>query len=864
MAPLPRVSTGINGLDEILNFLRMGDNVVFQVDNIEDYQRFVDPYVHDAISKRQVVVYMHFASHKPLFEHGQQGIKIYELNAHSGFELFSTQVHNIVREEGRDVFYVFDCLSDLLMAWATDLMIGNFFVITCPYLFELNTVAYFSILRSRHSFKTVARIRETTQVLLDVYSHEGKLCVHPLKVWQRYTPTMFLPHIMEQDKFVPILNSADAASFFSYLTDTNSASGQRNLDYWDHIFQQATDLLTDPSAVAERQEMVETLSRVLIGREKRMLSLVKEYFVLEDLVEIKKRLIGTGFIGGKSVGMLLARNILRKDTTTDWAEHLEVHDSFYIGSDVFYSYVVQNGWWKLLMEHKTEEGYFESAKILKSRMLEGTFPEEVKEQFQLMLEYFGQSPIIVRSSSLLEDAFGNAFAGKYESYFCPNQGTPEQRYERFEDAVRKIFASAMNVDALTYRLQRGLGSSDEQMALLVQRVSGSHRRHYFFPGLAGVGLSYNTFVWQKGMDPKAGMLRIVFGLGTRAVNRVENDYPRIVALDVPLVKPYSKQEDLRRFSQREVDLLNLEENNFQTLPVSEVLHEELIPHLELIAVRDNAAEEYMRSLGRNAQESWVLTFDELLSTTPFARVMSKMLKKLEQVYRYPVDIEFTVNFNAEGKAKVNLLQCRPFQTKGHYTRVEIPEKISKAKILLRQDANFMGGSVYLSIARLIYIDPHGYTKLTLSEKYEIARLVGRLNKQINKREEIPTILFGPGRWGTTTPAMGVPVTFSEINNVAAIAEIAYSDGSLIPDLSFGTHFFQDLVEMDIFYMAIYPEKENVIFNKAWLERQPNVLKDLLPEDKKYVDVVRVCDVKTKDLRLLSDIVTQQMICFAQK
>jgi hypothetical protein len=549
--------------------------------------------------------------------------------------------------------------------------------------------------------------------------------------------------------------------------------------------------------------------------------------------------------------------------TIDWSEHLELHDSFYIGSDIFYSYIVQNGWWKLLMEHKTEEGYFEKAKVLKGKMLHGTFPEEIKEQFQLMLEYFGQSPIIVRSSSLLEDAFGNAFAGKYESYFCPNQGSPEQRYERFEESVRKIFASAMNVDALTYRLQRGLGRQDEQMALLVQRVSGSHRRHYFFPDLAGVGLSYNTFVWQKGMDPKAGMLRIVFGLGTRAVNRVENDYPRIVALDVPLTKPYAKQEDMQRFSQREVDLLDLKENDFRSLAVSEVLNEDLEARLDLIAIRDTGAAEYMRSLGRSAPDVWILTFDELLSTTPFATTMSGMLRKLEQIYRYPVDIEFTVNFDAQSKAKINLLQCRPFQTKGHYSRVEIPEKINKSKIFLKQDANFMGGSVYLSIARLIYIDPQGYARLSLSEKYDIARLVGKLNKQIHKREEMPTILFGPGRWGTTTPAMGVPVTFSEINNVAAIAEIAYQDGSLVPDLSFGTHFFQDLVEMDIFYMAIYPEKENVIFNKAWLERQPNILKDLAPEDKQYADVVRVCDVRAKDLRLLSDIVNQKMICFVQ-
>jgi len=267
MTPYTRVSTGIKGLDEILSYLQMGDNVVLQVDDIEDYKKFVDPYVKTALAKNRRLVYMRFANHAPVLEDNKK-IKMYKLNANKGFESFSTQVHNIVRDEGRDVFYVFDCLSDLLIAWATDLMIGNFFVITCPYLFELNTVAYFAILRSRHSFKTVARIRETTQVLLDIYNNKGKIYIHPLKAWKRYTPTMYLPHVMKAEKFVPILNSADAANILSFLTDKNVTSGVRNLDYWDRIFLKANTIMEDPKAVQEKQDMVETLSRVMIGREK--------------------------------------------------------------------------------------------------------------------------------------------------------------------------------------------------------------------------------------------------------------------------------------------------------------------------------------------------------------------------------------------------------------------------------------------------------------------------------------------------------------------------------------------------------------------------------------------------------------------
>jgi len=229
---------------------------------------------------------------------------------------------------------------------------------SCPHLFELNTVAYFSILRNSHSFKTIARIRETTQVLLDVYKFQGKLYVHPIKAWQRYSPTMFLPHMMENDEFIPIMNSADASNIFSYLTQTSASIAERNLDYWDRIFMQAKDVLDSKRDADQKNKMVEQLSSVLIGREKRFLGLVKKYFTLEDLLEIKERLIGTGFIGGKSAGMLLARNILRKDTATNWSDHLELHDSFYIGSDVFYSYIVQNGWWSDFMAHKTRERYF--------------------------------------------------------------------------------------------------------------------------------------------------------------------------------------------------------------------------------------------------------------------------------------------------------------------------------------------------------------------------------------------------------------------------------------------------------------------------------------------------------------------------
>ncbi len=851
-------TTGIKSLDNILQNLRLGDNVVFQVDDVKSYQKFVAPFVKQALADHKKVIYIRFAQHPSLIKNKK--VKVYKLDADSGFESFSKKIHDIVTAEGIGAFYVFDCLSDLLSFWATDLMVGNFFMVTCPYLFKLNTIAYFALLKNKHSFKTIARIRETTQLLLDIFHFAGKFYVHPLKVWNRYSPTMFLPHIEKEKKFVPLGNSAEAARLFSYVSLAATESAKRSLDYWDHLFLEAEEISQLPSTSQKRPKMLAKLSAIMLGREERMLSLAKGNFSLEDLLAIKRRMIGTGYIGGKTLGMLLARKILQKDKSFDWEKYLEPHDSFYIGSDVFYTYIVENSWWDLWLEQKTEAGFFSRAKELREKMLSGVFPDEIKEKLHQMIEYFGQSPIIVRSSSLLEDSFGNAFAGKYESIFCVNQGTPEERYQNFEKIVKRIFASCMNEDALNYRLQRGLSLLDEQMALLVQRVSGKHYKDSFFPFLAGVGVSYNTFVWHENMHPQAGMLRLVLGLGTRAVDRVEGDYPRIAALDHPLLKPYADMDKLKKFSQHDVDILNVSQNILQTVSLEELLQKEKNLSLDLVGERDYAAEAKKKELGLLG-EAWILTFDKLLSKTDFTQTMQKMLKVLESAYAYPVDIEFTLNFDEKNLMQINLLQCRPLQAKGSGGRVKIPKDISDAQLLFRAKGNIMGGSVSQPIQRLIFVDPREYSNLIMSKKYEIARLIGQINREMRQEKKISALLIGPGRWGTRDPSLGVPVSFSEINNISALVEIDDPEGGFMPELSFGSHFFLDLVEVSIFYAALFMENKDMFFNKLWLDSLPNNLNKLLPEAAEYENILKVFDFPGKGLKLLSDVSSQKAFCF---
>lgn len=858
------ISTGSKGLDKVLTGLHPGDNVVWQIDDISHYIYFVAPFVKRSLEDKKRLVYIRFANHTPLIA-DQAGIAVYKLDAYSGFETFSTQLNGIITHEGEGVHYIFDCLSDLLPAWSNDLMIGNFFKITCPYLYELNTIAYFSILRNNHSFKTVARIRETTQLLIDVYNYKENCYVHPLKVWNRYSPAMFLPHVKdkEKDKFVPIANSVDTSKLFSAIFTKGSKSTRRNLDYWDRLFLRAEDLSNRPDLREEKEMMLDQLCRIMVAREEKALALARETFCLEDLLNIKARMIGTGYIGGKSVGMLVSRNIILKEKNQALNKMFEPHDSFYIGSDVFYTYIVENGWWKLRMEQKTRQGYFSVAETLREKMLNGIFPDEIKEQFQQMIEYYGQSPIIVRSSSLLEDGFGNIFAGKYESIFLVNQGTPEDRYARFVDAVRRIFASTMNKDALTYRFSRGLDQADEQMALLVQRVSGSYRSHYFFPDLAGVGISHNTYVWKSGMDPAAGMLRLVLGLGTRAVNRVEGDYPRIAALDEPLLKPHAGIEDAQRFSQHEADVLDIADNQLKTVGVNDLAAERTGLKLDLLGVRDDETTARMRNMGIESKEAWVLTFDKLFTQTDFRDVMRSIMKILEREYGYPIDIEFTVNFKKNGSFQINLLQCRPMPTKGLGKKVEIPVNLDKEKTVFRSKSGFLGGSISQVIRRVIAIDPKAYSELSQSGKYDIAKAVGSLNQQIKNRDEFPCAVFGPGRWGTTTPSLGVPVSFAQINNYTVLGEVAFSEANCCPELSFGTHFFQDLVETGIFYVAIDPGQQSCFYNKRLIDGWPNLCRTVIPEYAKYESVIKVFDSKHKGLRITADIVSQDIVFYLQ-
>lgn len=866
----PSIRSGISALDHILQNIRLGDNVVWQISHLEDYCHVARVFIRQSIQDGYPCVYMRFAPHPPVLE-PQAGLEIAEVDPSPGFDYFSEQVHRIIEARGRRYFYVFDNLSSLVAEWATDELLANFFQLTCPFLYELETVAYFALKLGNHDDGAVARIRDTTQLLINLYRAGDAKYFHALKVWDRYSSQMFLPHVFEGDEILPLFQSGDAARAVALPQRNPLRAGVDSAAPWDAVYRKLSQYYEDDavplSAKPEIVSLKQELARMILGAHPEFLDLAETYFTQEDLFAIRNRIIGTGRIGGKAAGMLLARSILtREPDGIDFAQVMEDHDSFYIGSDVFFTFLVRNNLFRLKMQlSRGAQISHEEFEEVENRFLEGTFPRDILSQFQNMLEYFGQAPIIVRSSSMLEDSFGNAFAGKYRSEFCCNQGSPEQRLQAFLKAVKLVYASSLNLDALSYRRKRGLSDRDEQMALLVQRVSGMQYRHYFFPSLAGVAFSYNMYAWTNRIDPKKGMIRLVFGLGTRAVDRTGGDYPRLIAISHPELRPETGAKVVK-YSQREIDLLDLDRNDLVPLKAADILAGRDYPnqHLYVSLMKDGCLIDPSSPFLEAEAGDYVLTFNNLIRQTDLVKILGRMLEILERAYGRPIDTEFTAFVHSKGRARINLLQCRPMTLPGMQgLQVDMPADIPRERVLFRS-SRIVNGGVVPNIRYVIYIDPRRYHDAPLTVKKSLGRIIGRINAH-PRVQSGKVLMMGPGRWGSSNIELGVNVHYADINNASILVEIAREESGQMPEVSYGSHFFLDLVEDEILYLPLFPNDPKAEFNEAFFHQSPNRLAELIPAAAEYEMVIQLIDADRggRAVQVCADPKTQQAVCFLE-
>ncbi len=864
-------STGLPGLDEALKGLRTGDNVVWQVDSVDEYTRFTLPYHDYCLFYGIPLIYIRFARHKPLLREDQADAT-YNMNPQEGFEKFIFNIHSVIHKHGKGCCYLFDCLSNLSTDWYSDRMLGNFFMLTCPYLGSMDTIAYFSLLRNRHSFHATSAILNVTQVFLDVYQHEEDIFIHPLKVANRYSSTMNTLHQLQGSVVSPVRTSDKISRVLHSKPWSRLDSAAHSLGYWNKTFAEAEQVQTDfeQGLCSEKtvDKWLEKLLKMIFSRDPKIFDLARKYITLPEILFVRRRMIGTGLMGGKSSGFLLARAMLNKLDPEKWEQRIEPHDSFYIGSDVFYTFLVQNGVWWIRQQQRDPDHFLKDLDRARSQIVNGSFPHYILKQFVDLLDYFGQWPFIVRSSSLMEDNFGNVFAGKYESVFCVNQGERGQRLAAFIEAVRHIYASSISEKALIYRKQRGLLDKDEQMALLVQRVSGANYKKYFFPQAAGVGFSFNPYVWDERVDPESGMLRLVFGLGTRAVNRSDDDYTRVIALNEPSMQPLISLNG-HVYTQKNVDVLDLGSNSVESLTFKDLSADCPDLPLEMFAQKDRELQARAREMNIKDFFPWVLNFSTLLSKTDFARDMKTMLKTLEKAYGSTVDIEFTVNFFKNQKNNpdymINLVQCRPLEIKDSGVQADFATQVAPKDTILKSTGPVIGQSRTDKIDRIIYVCPEKYGLLPENERHTIARLVGRIAHEKTCKSCFNIMLMGPGRWGTSIASLGIPVSFTEISTVSVLCEIVAMRDGFVPDVSLGTHFFSDLIEFDILYTALYPDREGNFLNKFILKNSGNRLIRILPEEKKWTDTIFIIDQEDfpdkKKVNLFADVKKQSVISY---
>lgn len=590
------------------------------------------------------------------------------------------------------------------------------------------------------------------------------------------------------------------------------------------------------------EEIIVVLTKTMISDQLSFVRVAKGWFTAADFKFIQAQCIGTGKIGGKAGGMLLAWKIL-KTATPQVAECVTLPRSYFIGADVFYEFLALNGLEHINQKYKSIEQIREEYPQIQKDYVRGRFPEEIADRLREILREAGKTPLIVRSSSLLEDNVGAAFAGKYASFFCPNQGTPKENLRDLTVAIRRVYASVYSPDALIYRRRMGLLDYDERMAILLQEVQGETYRNYFFPALAGVGFSYSPIVWNPRLRREEGFVRLVLGLGTRAIERVADEYPRLITLSHPLLRPETSPADIRNYSQHFVDLIDLENNIFATLPVRQVLDLDYPPLRWVVSVDQGDTILPLFSFGPQVSpDRLVLTFDNLLQRSGLVPLLKSVLSTLAQHYQTPVDVEFAFTLipdSTQPRLTFHLLQCRPQNNLRSSAAASIPADLSLGDKFFLATRMVPQGQVS-QVEYIIYVDPVIYGHVAdPARRTEVARVVGRLNKVLEGHN---FILMGPGRWGSSNIALGVPVAYADIYNARALVELVGREQGFTLEPSYGTHFFQNLVESQIYPLALYPDEPGDFLNRAFVEAASNHLATVLPEDATYSDCLKVIHV----------------------
>ncbi len=635
----------------------------------------------------------------------------------------------------------------------------------------------------------------------------------------------------------------DKASFFSTVV----GDPRRTMPEIADAVRRYNDVLLGRSGLAPStlKSLRVSLIQRFLTEQLDYINVAKEVVRITDFHELLDHMIMTreshGKLGGKAAGLLLAHWILGQPEAADLGiSQIKMPRTWSITSDAIMDFIKLNE-----LDDVMDQKFKEISQVRREypNMIQlfknSTFPPEIIEGLGKALEFFEETPLIIRSSSLLEDRFGTAFSGKYKSLFLANQGSFEQRLDALQDAVAEVWASILGPDPIEYRRERGLTEFIEEMGILIQEVVGTRVGRWWFPAFAGVAFSLNEFRWSPRINREDGLIRLVPGLGTRAVDRMGDDFPILAVPGQPGLRASASVDEVLRYSPRVADVINLETNRFESVNLKDLLRESgtdypLIDKIFSVH-RDGMLQKTSRFMMDPEHDDLVADMEGLQTDTELIPKLHALMTTLARYLGNPVDIEFA----HDGK-DFYLLQCRPQAMTGDAAPAPIPRDIDPARVIFSA-RKFVSNGWVPDISHIVYVVPEEYGKLPTPEKMkEVGRAVGRLNRLLPKRK---FILMGPGRWGSLGDIkLGVSVTYADINNTAMLIEVARRTGNYVPDLSFGTHFFQDLVEAQIRYLPLYPDEADVSFHEEFLLGSDNLLGELVPEHADLADCIRVIDV----------------------
>jgi pyruvate, water dikinase len=603
--------------------------------------------------------------------------------------------------------------------------------------------------------------------------------------------------------------------------------------------------MTSSSSATQRWLRVELIRRFLTDNPK-LIDNARKYVSVEDFNELLDTFIcsphSMGKVGGKATGFFIANHIIKShiEQNQDF-QNIRIPKTWYISSDELDNLLYDNG-----LDELNEHRYRDILDIriyypqIIQTIKDSKFSSYVISQLNQILEECEDKPLIIRSSSLLEDQIDSSFAGKYKSLFVTNVGTKAVRLKNLVEGILEVYASMFSPDSIQYRKERNLIDCNEQMGIMIQEVVGCKVGPYFFPLYAGVAFSNNELRWSPRIKREDGLLRMVMGLGTRAVDRVGDDYPILISPGQPKLTVNQAPVELRKYSPQMLDAIDMDNNRFVTIAISQLIKEygNKVPHLNHVVsvLRNDFVSEFNKFTADFKSDEFIVTFDGLVNKTSIVYQIRSILLLLKEKLGYPVDIEFA----CDGES-FYLLQCRPQSRGQDNLSVAIPTNITVPNIVFTANRYISNGMV-LGIKTVVYVDPEEYGKLERHQDLvSVANAVSELNRILPRRS---FILMGPGRWGSRGDIkLGVQVTYCDINNTSMLIEIAQKKSKYQPELSFGTHFFQDLVEADIKYLPLYPEDDEILFNNRFFTKSKNELEEILPSFGYLRDVVKVINVE---------------------